>query len=91
MYASFLSDLIDALDELEPETRTLLLADFEDDTVDPRVLIDGIWGSEACLENQDWKRCLHVFDKVIEKQSLGIILILLQQQREVKQRSMMNT
>ena len=67
MYASFLSALIDALDELEPETRTLLLVDFEDDTVDPRVLIDGIWGSEVLLENQDWKRCLLVFDKVIER------------------------
>ena len=67
MYASFLSDLIDALDELESETRTLLLADFEDDTVDSRVLIDGIWGSEANLENPDWVGCLRVFDKVIEK------------------------
>ncbi len=67
MYAPFLTELIDALDELEPETRTLLLADFEDDTVDPRVLIDGIWGSEANLENPDWTRCLHAFDKVIER------------------------
>ena len=67
IYASFLNDLIDALDELEPETRTLLLVDFEDDTVDPCVLIDGIWGSEADLENPDWTRCLQVFDKVIEK------------------------
>ena len=27
--AAFLNDLIDALDELDPKTRTLLLADFE--------------------------------------------------------------
>ena len=67
LYAPFLSELIDALDELQPEIRALLLADFEDDTIDSRVLIDGIWGSEAKLENPDWKRCLHVFDKVIEK------------------------
>ena len=46
--------------------RTLLLADFEDDTIDSRVLIDGIWLSEADLENPDWTRCLQVFDKVIE-------------------------
>ena len=67
IYALFLSDLIDALDELEPKNRTLLLADFEDGTIDSRVLIDGIWGSEADLENPDWARCLYVFDKVIEK------------------------
>ena len=67
IYAPFLRDLIDELDELNPSVRTLLLTDFEDDTVDSRVLIDGIWGSEADLENPDWERCLHVFDKVIEK------------------------
>ncbi len=67
MYAPFLNELIDALDELNPSVRALLLADFEDDTIDSRVLIDGIWGSEADLENPDWERCLHVFDKVIEK------------------------
>lgn len=67
IYAPFLDDLIDALDELDPKDRTLLLADFEDDTIDSRVLIDGIWRSEADLENPDWTRCLQVFDKVIEK------------------------
>lgn len=67
VYAPFLNDLIDELDELNPSVRRLLLTDFEDDTVDSRVLIDGIWGSEADLENPDWERCLHVFDKVIEK------------------------
>ena len=67
IYAPFLADLIDALDELPLEIRTLLLADFEDDTIDPRVLISSIWRSEADLENPDWTRCLKVFDKVIEK------------------------
>ena len=67
MYASFLNELIDALDELNPSIRALLLTDFEDDTIDSRVLIDGIWGSEANLANPNWERCLRVFDKVIEK------------------------
>ncbi len=67
IYAPFLSDLIDALDELQPEIRVLLLADFEDDTIDSRVLIDGIWRAEADLENPDWARCLRVYDKVIKK------------------------
>ena len=67
IYAPFLNDLIDALDELPPKTRTLLLADFEDDTLDSRLLIDGVWWSEANLENPDWKRCLQVFEKVIGK------------------------
>ncbi len=67
LYAPFLSELIDALDELQPEIRGMLLADFEDDTIDSRVLVDGIWGSEANLENPDWERCLCVYDKVIEK------------------------
>ena len=67
VYAPFLSDLIDALDELQPETRGLLLADFEDDSVDARILIGGVWLSEANRKNPDWRRCLHVFDKVIEK------------------------
>ncbi len=67
MYAPFLNELIEALDELNPNIRALLLADFEDDTIDSRVLIDGIWGSEADRENPDWTRCLQVFDKVIEK------------------------
>ena len=67
IYAPFLSDLIDALDELQPENRTLLLADFEDDSVDARILIDGVWLSEANRENPNWTRCLQVFDKVIEK------------------------
>ena len=67
MYAPFLSELIDALDELQPEIRGMLLADFEDETIDSRILIDGIWGAEVDLESPDWARCLHVFDKVIEK------------------------
>ena len=66
IYPPFLSDLIDALDELPLKIRTLLLADFEDDSIDSRLLIDGVWLSEANLENPDWKRCLQVFDKVIE-------------------------
>ena len=67
MYAPFLNELIDTLDELNPSIRALLLADFEDDTIDSRVLIDGIWRSEADLENPDWIRCLQVFDKVTER------------------------
>ena len=67
IYAPFLSELVDAVDELQPEIQTVLLADFEGDTIDSRVLIDGVWRSEADLENPDWTRCLQVFDKVIEK------------------------
>ena len=67
IYAPFLSNLIDALDELPSKTRTLLLADFEEDTVDSRLLIDAVWLAEANLENPDWRRCLQAFDKVIEK------------------------
>ena len=67
IYTPFLSDLIDALDELEPKMRTLILADFEEDSVDSRILIDRVWMAEENLENPDWTRCLQVFDKVIEK------------------------
>ena len=67
IYAPFLSDLIDALDELQPENRTLLLADFEDENIESRLLIDGVWWAEANREKPDWSRCLEVFDKVIEK------------------------
>ena len=67
LYPPFLSGLIDALDELPSEIRTLLLADFEDDSVDCRLLIDGVWLAESKLENPDWTGCLQVFDKVIEK------------------------
>ena len=67
MYPPFLSDLIDALDELEPKIRALILADFEEDNVDSRILIDSVWLAEENLENPDWTRCLQVFDKVIEK------------------------
>ena len=63
----FLSDLIDALDELPPKIRTLLLADFEDDSVDCRLLIDGVWLAESKLDNPDWTGCLQLFDKAIEK------------------------
>ena len=67
IYPPFLSDLIDALDELPPKIRTLLLADFEGDTIDSPLLIDAVWLAEENLENPDWKRCLQVFDKVIGK------------------------
>ncbi len=63
----FLNELIDALDELPPKIRTLLLADFKDDTIDSRLLIDSVWWAEANRENPDWRRCLQVFDRVIEK------------------------
>ena len=66
-YAPFLSDLIDALDELDPKMRILILADFEEDNVDSRILIDSVWLAEAKLENPDWTRCLQVYDKIIEK------------------------
>ena len=67
IYAPFLNDLIDALDDLQPQNRTLLLADFEEDSVDARMLIDSVWLAEAKLENPDWTRCLEVFDRVIER------------------------
>ena len=67
IYASFLSDLIDALDELQPEIRDLLLADFKNESIDCQILINGVWLSEARLEEPDWNRCLEVFDRVIEK------------------------
>ena len=67
MSVAFLSDLTDALDELDLKDRTLLLSDFEDDGVESRLLIDGVWWTEANLENPDWTRCLEVFDKVIKK------------------------
>ena len=49
IYAPFLSDLIDALDELDPKNRSLLLADFKDESVDCQILINGVWWSEARL------------------------------------------
>ena len=67
IYAPFLNDLIDALDKLDSKNRDLLLADFKGDSVESRVLIDGVWLSEANLAEPDWTRCLHVFDKVIER------------------------
>ncbi len=67
IYPPYLSDLIDALDGLPPENRTLLMTAFEDDTIDSRLLIDGIWLAESKLDNPDWSRCFQVFDKVIEK------------------------
>ena len=67
MYTPFLSDLIDALDELQPKIRTLLLADFENDSIFCRILIDNVWMAEADLEKPDWTRCLQVYEKVIER------------------------
>ena len=66
-YAPCLSDLIDALEEFQPEIRTLLLVNFEEDSIGSRILIDNVWRAEARLENPDWARCLQVFDKVIER------------------------
>ena len=65
--AAFLNDLIDALDELDPKTRTLLLADFEGYNIDCRILIESIYLHEKKRENPDWTKCLRVYDKVIEK------------------------
>ena len=67
VYAPFLGDLIEALDELQPKDRALLLTDFEDDNIEPLLLIDGVWLAEAQLDRPDCRRCLQVFDKVIEK------------------------
>ena len=64
---SFLSTLIDTLDEFQPKIRTLLLTNFEDHSIESQLFIDGVWLSEAQLENPNWTRCLEVFDKVIEK------------------------
>ena len=66
-FAPALSDLIDALDELQPDNRALLLVNFENDSIYSRILIDSIWMAEEDLENPDWTRCLQVYDKVIER------------------------
>ena len=50
-----------------PKLGRELLADFESDSINSRLLIDSVWLAEADLENPDWTRCLQVFDKVIEK------------------------
>ena len=65
--AVFLNELIDTLDKLDPRIRTLLLVDFENDTVQSQLLNNGVWLTEEKLENPNWTRCLEVFDKVIEK------------------------
>ena len=67
IYAPNLSDLIDALDGMQPPNRALLLADFENYSIYSRILIDRVWMDEEDLENSDWTRCLQVYDKVIEK------------------------
>ena len=63
----FLNELIDTLDELDPKIRTLLLVDFENDTVQSQLLNNGAWLTEEKLENPNWTRCIETFDKVIEK------------------------
>ena len=65
--APFLSELTDALDELPSKIRSLILADFEEDSVDSRILIDRVWLAETNLENPDWTRCFQTYDKVIER------------------------
>ena len=67
IYAPDLSDLIDALDEIQPDNRALLLANFENDGVDSRILVDSIWVGESGLEKPNWTRCLQVYDKLIER------------------------
>ena len=64
---TFLDELIDTLDELDPRIQTLLLKDFEDYNIDLRIMIENIYLQEAKLENPDWTRCLQVYNKVIEK------------------------
>ncbi len=65
--AVFLNEIIDTLDKLDPKIRTLLLIDFENDTVQSQLLNNGVWLTEEKLENPNWSRCLETFDKVIEK------------------------
>ncbi len=65
--AVFLNELIDTLDKLDPRIRTLLLVDFENDTIQSQLLNNGVWLTEETLENPNWTRCLETFDKVIEK------------------------
>ena len=65
--AVFLNELIDTLDKLDPRIRTLLLVDFENDTIQSQLLNNGVWLTEEKLENPNWIRCLETFDKVIEK------------------------
>ena len=65
--AVFLNELIDILDKLDPSIRKLLLADFENDTVQSQLLNNGVWLTEEKLENPNWTKCLEVFDKVIKK------------------------
>ena len=65
--AVFLNELIDTLDKLDPRIRTLLLVDFENNTIQSQLLNNGVWLTEEKLENPNWTRCLEAFDKVIEK------------------------
>ena len=65
--AAFLNELINTLNELDPRTRTLLLAEFENYNIDCRILIENIYLEEEKLENPDWAKCLQVYDKVIER------------------------
>ena len=65
--AVFLNELIDTLDKLDPRIRTLLLVDFENDTIQSQLLNNGVWLTEEKFENPNWTRCLEAFDKVIEK------------------------
>ena len=65
--AVFLNELIDTLDKHDPRIRTLLLVDFENDTIQSQLLNNGVWLTEEKLENPNWPRCLEVFDKVTEK------------------------
>ena len=74
--------------------RTLLLADFEGDTIDSRILIDRDLASQKqALENSELdKVSFEVFDKVIEKTiAWGYPAILLLRQPEVKPSFTMNT
>ena len=67
IYAPDLSELIDALDEIQPDNLALLLANFESDSIDSRILVDSIWVGESDLEKPNWTRCLQIYDKLIER------------------------
>lgn len=64
---SFLDELFDVLDELEPKIQTLFLAELEDYNIDCRIMIEKICLQEEKMENPYWTKCLQVYDKVIER------------------------
>ena len=66
-FPTYLKDLIESLDALSEQARSLILGNFEKESIHCQLFTDNIWLAEENEDKPNWSACIEIYDELIQK------------------------